>query len=137
MKKELKNNSKIILPGDFPEDGLYKLRVQANDRTQNNSGSFDYIIGFEVINRSTITNILNYPNPFTSSTAITFNVNTATQVKVTLTNVEGKEIAVLLDEFTAAGVKTIEYNNADLQRGIYFYTLYMDEEKHTRKMVKE
>ena len=80
---------------------------------------------------------MNYPNPFTSSTAITFNVNTATQVKVTLTNVEGKEIAVLLDEFTAAGVKTIEYNNADLQRGIYFYTLYMDEEKHTRKMLKE
>ena len=67
-----KNNSKIILQGDFPEDGQYKLRVQAKDRSENNSGNFDYLIGFEVINKSAITNILNYPNPFTTSTRFVF-----------------------------------------------------------------
>ena len=67
-----RNNSKIIYQGNFPVDGGYKLRVQASDRTKNNSGSFDYIIGFEVINRSTITNIVNYPNPFTTSTRFVF-----------------------------------------------------------------
>tara|TARA_B100000809_G_C15140222_1_gene532860 strand:+ start:4883 stop:9964 length:5082 start_codon:yes stop_codon:yes gene_type:complete len=67
-----KNNSKIIFQGSFPVDGGYKLRVQASDRTDNKSGSIDYIIGFEVINRSTITNIINYPNPFTTSTRFVF-----------------------------------------------------------------
>ena len=40
-----KNNSKIIFQGSFPVDGGYKLRVQASDRTDNKSGSIDYIIG--------------------------------------------------------------------------------------------
>ena len=67
-----KNNSKIIFQGNFPADGAYKLRVQASDRTDNNSGVIDYLIGFEVINRSTITNIINYPNPFTTATRFVF-----------------------------------------------------------------
>ena len=32
----------------------------------------DYRIGFEVINKSTITNLMNYPNPFSTSTRFVF-----------------------------------------------------------------
>ena len=67
-----KNNSKIIYKGDFSKDGKYQLRVQAKDRSKNGSGDIDYLIGFEVINKSTITNIINYPNPFTTSTRFVF-----------------------------------------------------------------
>ncbi len=90
-----KNNSKIIMQGDFPVDGKYKLRVQASDRTKNNSGNFDYIIGFEVINRSTITNILNYPNPFTTSTRFVFTL-TGSEVpdifKIQIMTITGKVV---------------------------------------------
>jgi hypothetical protein len=68
-----KNSSRIIYSNtNFTKDGVYKLRVQASDRTNNNSGSYDYLINFEVINKSTITNIINYPNPFTTSTRFVF-----------------------------------------------------------------
>lgn len=90
-----KNNSKIILQGDFPVDGDYKLRVQASDRTDNKSGSIDYIIGFEVINRSTITNIINYPNPFTTSTRFVFTL-TGSEIpeifKIQIMTITGKVV---------------------------------------------
>jgi hypothetical protein len=90
-----KNNSKIIFQADFPVDGKYKLRVQANDRTKNNSGNFDYIIEFEVVKRSTITNIINYPNPFTTSTRFVFTL-TGSEIpdifKIQIMTITGKVV---------------------------------------------
>ncbi|MGB0882628.1 MAG: C25 family cysteine peptidase, partial [Vicingaceae bacterium] len=90
-----RNNSKIIFEGDFPVDGEYKLRVQASDRTDNTSGSIDYIIGFEVINKSTITNIINYPNPFTTSTRFVFTL-TGSEIpdifKIQIMTITGKVV---------------------------------------------
>jgi hypothetical protein len=90
-----KNNSKIIFRGNFPIDGKYKLRVQASDRTDNNSGDIDYRIGFEVINKSTITNIINYPNPFTTSTRFVFTL-TGSEIpdifKIQIMTITGKVV---------------------------------------------
>jgi len=103
-----RNNSKIILQGDFPIDGKYKLRVQATDRTKNTSGNFDYIISFEVINKSTITNILNYPNPFTTSTRFVFTL-TGSEVpeifKIQIMTITGKVVReVHKDELGAINI---------------------------------
>lgn len=54
------------------EDGTYRLRVQGTDKSDNLSGDLSYEVDFEVINRSTITNVLNYPNPFSTSTRFVF-----------------------------------------------------------------
>ncbi len=67
-----KNKCKIIFPATFPTDGIYELIVQAKDKASNSSGQIDYKIEFEVINKSTITEVLNYPNPFTTSTRFVF-----------------------------------------------------------------
>lgn len=67
-----KNKCRIIYSAEFPVDGIYELVVQAKDKANNTSGQLDYKIEFEVINKSTITEILNYPNPFTTSTRFVF-----------------------------------------------------------------
>ena len=46
--------------------------VQAVDRSSNVSGATDYNIQFEIINKQTITEVLNYPNPFSTSTRFVF-----------------------------------------------------------------
>lgn len=72
-KAQLPNNScKIEWRPEFAEDGKYKLIVQANDRSRNVSGSVDYNIQFEIINKQTVTEVLNYPNPFSTSTRFVF-----------------------------------------------------------------
>jgi hypothetical protein len=67
-----KNKAKIEFRPILIQDGTYGLRVQARDRSQNESGDVDYKITFEVINRSTITNLMNYPNPFSTATKFVF-----------------------------------------------------------------
>ncbi|MEO5644527.1 MAG: C25 family cysteine peptidase [Bacteroidia bacterium] len=66
------NSCKILFNPECNEDGVYELIVQAKDRSNNLSGLIDYEISFEVINHATITNVLNYPNPFSSSTQFVF-----------------------------------------------------------------
>lgn len=69
----LPNNScKINYNPTLLNDGIYELKVQGNDRTLNRSGSTEYKIQFEVNNKPTITNILNYPNPFSTNTKFVF-----------------------------------------------------------------
>lgn len=66
------NSCKILFTPQLVQDGVYELIVQAKDRSDNESGLIDYRITFEVVNKSTITNVLNYPNPFSTSTRFVF-----------------------------------------------------------------
>jgi hypothetical protein len=69
----LPNNScKINYTPTLLEDGIYEFIVQAKDRSANNSGAIDYKITFEVINKPSVTEVLNYPNPFSTSTRFVF-----------------------------------------------------------------
>lgn len=67
-----KNSCSIIYTPVLPMDGKYKLIVQAKDRSNNRSGVQSYEIQFEINNKPSITNILNYPNPFSTSTKFVF-----------------------------------------------------------------
>ncbi len=70
---QLPNNAcKIEWRPELMEDGKYKLIVQTADRTKNVSGATDYNIQFEVVNKETVTEVLNYPNPFSTSTKFVF-----------------------------------------------------------------
>ncbi|MEO6882573.1 MAG: C25 family cysteine peptidase [Bacteroidia bacterium] len=73
QKAVLPNNScKINYMPSFSGDGTYELSVQATDRSSNSSGTNNYKIDFQVINKPMITNMLNYPNPFSTSTRFVF-----------------------------------------------------------------
>ncbi len=63
---------KIIWPAEFTLNGTYTLFVQGTDKSGNVSGDIEYRVNFEVIHESTITNMMNYPNPFSTSTRFVF-----------------------------------------------------------------
>ncbi len=70
---QLPNNScKLNYTPQLATDGIYELTVQAEDMSGNSSGMLDYKITFEIVNKSTITEVLNYPNPFSTSTRFAF-----------------------------------------------------------------
>ncbi|MCR9172703.1 MAG: C25 family cysteine peptidase [bacterium] len=62
----------IIWPTRFEMDGTYTLSVQGSDKSGNLSGDLEYLVDFEVIHESTITAMMNYPNPFSTSTRFVF-----------------------------------------------------------------
>ncbi len=66
------NRAIIEMTPHFNQSGRYALVVQARDASGNASGELDYRIHFEVINEARISNVLNYPNPFTTSTRFVY-----------------------------------------------------------------
>ena len=66
------NRARVELDPNKLADGIYELRVQAQDVSKNESGDLDYLITFEVINKPTITAVMNWPNPFSTSTRFVF-----------------------------------------------------------------
>jgi len=81
----------------------------------------------------------NYPNPFNPSTVINYAIPTAGQVKLTVYNLLGSEVAVLVDEYKEAGNYFVEFSTEDLENslgsGVYIYTLKAGSFTQTRKMV--
>ena len=67
-----RNRAQIEFQPTLGKNGTYELRIQAYDASDNLSGDSDYNISFEVVNESSITQVLNYPNPFSTSTRFVF-----------------------------------------------------------------
>ena len=78
----------------------------------------------------------NYPNPFNPSTTIRFNIPNTSNVTLKIYNINGQEIATLVNnEVVSAGVKEVDFNAVNLSSGIYFYTIKANDFTATKKMV--
>lgn len=98
-------------------DNTYTLQVSAKDKAGNLAGSTanKYEIGFVVHNKATITNVLNYPNPFSTSTQFVFTMTGSeipSQFKIQIISVTGK----VVKEITKA-----ELGNLHIGRNITDY----------------
>jgi flagellar hook assembly protein FlgD len=85
----------------FLQDGIYQLLVQAKDKSDNQSGAVDYKINFEVINKSTITEVMNYPNPFSTSTKFVFTLTgdeVPTTFKIQIMTITGKVVREIFQD---------------------------------------
>jgi len=76
----------------------------------------------------------NYPNPFNPSTTISFYMPDEANVKLSVFNIVGQPIALLLQESRAKGEHTIEWDASDMPSGIYIYQLEIGTKIMTRKM---
>lgn len=82
----------------------------------------------------------NYPNPFNPSTNIVYSLAKASDVKLSVYNVLGKQVATLVSENQAAGEYTVNWNALNDQgmrvaSGFYFYKLEAGEFKSVQKML--
>jgi hypothetical protein len=66
------NKFKISYPAYFEKSGIYTLLVQGSDKSGNESGDFEYEIDFDVVHESRISQLMNYPNPFSTQTRFVF-----------------------------------------------------------------
>lgn len=76
----------------------------------------------------------NYPNPFNARTMIKFVLPDAGNVKLTVYDALGREIAVLLNDFKSAGVYSVNYDASSIASGVYFYKIDTGDYSQTSKM---
>jgi hypothetical protein len=79
--------------------------------------------------------ISNYPNPFSSSTLISYNIPVKGFVTVKVYNVLGEMVATLVNAEQTAGSHNVEFESTNLQRGVYYYKLDVNGVTKTRSMV--
>ena len=77
----------------------------------------------------------NYPNPFNPSTTISYSLSDPAQTKITIHDLVGREISVLVDEFITAGNHQVTFNATGLASGIYVYRLATDQHTISRKLL--
>ena len=65
----------------------------------------------------------NYPNPFNSSTTIEYAITEAGPIRLTIYDMLGQEIIVLVDRIMPAGTYQIFFDAGDLPSGAYVYRL--------------
>jgi len=76
-----------------------------------------------------------FPNPFNPTTSITYDLSEAAKVNITVYDLTGREIAVLVDSWMDGGVHNAVFNAENLASGIYFYCLKAGDFTTTKKLV--
>lgn len=82
----------------------------------------------------------NFPNPFNPTTAIGYRVGTQDlaslhQVRLSVYDLLGREVAVLVNGMQAAGAYSVTFDASTLASGVYVYTLRAGDRVVTKKMI--
>ncbi len=79
----------------------------------------------------------NYPNPFNSSTCISYQIPQNCQVRLSVFNLLGQEVDVLVNEFQRANEYVIKWQPKNLPSGIYIYQLSIESAELKRTLNKK
>ena len=77
----------------------------------------------------------NYPNPFNPATRISYQLPEAGNVKITVFDISGKQIATLVNGQQNAGFYDINFDGSRFASGVYFYKLEAGNFVETKKML--
>ncbi|NQV38637.1 MAG: T9SS type A sorting domain-containing protein [Candidatus Marinimicrobia bacterium] len=82
----------------------------------------------------------NYPNPFNPSTTIEIDVYLQSHIRLTIVDINGKDVVTLMDTIQNSGRLNITWNGKDkmgnlVSAGIYLYQIQSDKVVKTQKMI--
>jgi len=117
-----------------PEGDEYTLMVTGKDKSGNPAGTVQYQVTFKIITKAMISNMLNYPNPFTTSTAFVFTITGADvpqNIKIQILTITGKIVReITKDELgplhVGRNITEFKWDGTDmyhqrLANGVYLY----------------
>jgi N-acetylneuraminic acid mutarotase len=77
----------------------------------------------------------NYPNPFNPSTTIKYELPKPVQVRLSVYDMLGREVSVLVNERREAGVHEVRFDGSGLSSGVYFYRLQAGDFVQSKRML--
>jgi hypothetical protein len=77
----------------------------------------------------------NYPNPFNPSTLIKFDLPLESMTKITVYDVNGRVVEILVNENLLAGRYEVDFDASNLASGVYFCKIQAEEFTSVKKMV--
>lgn len=127
-------------------DTLYACGNSTNNNGQNTGDTWNFLIrmpvriyqsvGIKNLNEVATSFSLsqNYPNPFNPITNIKFSLPKDSRVKLVIYDLNGREVASLVNGYYAAGVYSYQFDASTLSSGVYFYRLDANGYSDIKKM---
>jgi hypothetical protein len=79
----------------------------------------------------------NFPNPFSGTTNVQVQLETASNLTLVVTNMTGQKVLEINKGYVPAQTHTFSIDASDLQSGVYFYTVTAGASQVTKKMIVE
>ena len=76
----------------------------------------------------------NFPNPFNPSTSIKYELPRTLHVNLSVYDMLGRQVLVLVNEKKDAGIHEVHFNATNLASGVYFYRIQAGSYVETRKL---
>ncbi|MFT5143024.1 MAG: putative repeat protein (TIGR01451 family) [Thalassolituus oleivorans] len=106
--------------------GMYEVNIAASSTASESEGA-EIPEGFSLQQ--------NYPNPFNPTTSISFDLPETSAVRLSVFDVLGRELAVLVDGKLTAGAHAVSFDATGFQSGMYIYRLETAAHTLTKSMV--
>jgi hypothetical protein len=133
-------NNNSIIDYSFIDDNIMSSKYSYRLKQIDNDGNFAYseIVNVEIGELPTIFSLSqNYPNPFNPTTKISYQLPADGKVKLTVYDILGNEVAILINNEQVTGKYEITFdaNKYRLSSGIYFYKLNAGKYTEIKKLV--
>ena len=79
--------------------------------------------------------LLNYPNPFHSKTVIGYQVSSGSDLRISIYDLTGLTVAILVNERKVPGRYEVEWNAEGMEPGIYLCTFHAEDQFKAIKMI--
>ncbi|MEM1096217.1 MAG: YCF48-related protein [Bacteroidota bacterium] len=129
---------------DLEADGPFFRRQTEGGEVRINAEDHTYRFGASTVDRedeavielpNAVTLAQNYPNPFRTRTTIPFQIARPGPVTLTVYDVIGRRVAVLVNDVLPTGAHTARFDASGLSSGLYLYRIVSGEAHQTRRMV--
>lgn len=77
----------------------------------------------------------NYPNPFNPSTTISYDIPENGHLKMSVYDIMGREVAILVNEYKRVGRYEVEWNASAFPSGVYMYRLQTSNFTDTKRLL--
>lgn len=101
----------------------YKYKIPDKIESENNFTPNEFVLN------------QNFPNPFNSTTTISYNIKNPARVTIRIFNVLGIHVATIVDEYKPSGSFSVSWKANDLSSGVYYIQMNADGNLITKKMV--
>jgi 5'-nucleotidase len=114
-----------IAAADYPEGG--EGRISTVEGTSNEVVSDGLPVSFELKQ--------NYPNPFNPTTRIAFDLPESSEVRLSIFDMLGRQVAVIVNGQLSAGTHFVQFDASSLSSGMYLYRIQAGSFTQTQKMM--
>ena len=76
-----------------------------------------------------------YPNPFNPTTQISYSIENAGQMKLSVYNIAGQEVSILHNGYQPSGSYNVQWDAAELASGVYYVSMIMNGHVETMKAI--